>query len=103
MIIFNTTFHVHSESIKPFLVWIRGTYVPKAVESNLITHPKLMLIMAGEEGSLDRNYSLQFQVENEDILEKWYKETGVMLLNEMKIKFDQKVAGFSTLMKVLEI
>lgn len=103
MYIFNTTYHAANSQIEPFLEWIKNEYIKHATESKELSHPQLALIMAKEDGSDGNNYSLQFRVESIDVLESWYKETGVALLNEMHLKFGHDVSGFSTIMKIIEL
>jgi hypothetical protein len=49
------------------------------------------------------SFSLQFTVENVDVLEKWYHKQGAQLLHELETTFGQKVVGFTTIMTVMDI
>lgn len=102
MIIYNTTYHIHSQSDTEFIDWIKSRYIPIAIESGLLASPQLALIMSDKKDE-GLSYSLQFKVESMDILEKWYKETGLGLVKELETKFSNHIAGFSTLMSLIDI
>lgn len=103
MIIFNTTYHAHNDSIEQFLKWIKEEYIPTAIECGTLSNPQLALIMAQENNSEGRSYSLQFQVASIDELEKWYSHVGERLLQVMHTRFGSNVAGFSTIMSVIDL
>ncbi|MDD2961435.1 MAG: DUF4286 family protein [Muribaculaceae bacterium] len=103
MIIYNTTFHVHPAKEDEFISWIKEYFIPKAIDNNTLTEPQLALIMARQEGDEGNSYSLQFKVESIDILNSWYKGDGTPLINEIGAKFGQHIAGFTTIMNVVEL
>lgn len=102
MYIFNTTYHAHNSCADKFIQWLRDTYIPKALDSCLLIEPQLSLIMATQQGDEGSSYSLQFKVSDLNVLEKWYGETGTFLIKEMQQEFSQNVAGFSTIMEIMD-
>ncbi|MEG0560489.1 MAG: DUF4286 family protein [Muribaculaceae bacterium] len=103
MIVFNTTYHAHNDSVEQFLKWIREEYIPVAITSEALKNPRLTLIMAHEDGDNGHSYSLQFDVSTVDELEKWYSETGAHLLSDMTSRFANNVVGFTTIMNILDL
>ena len=103
MFIYNTTFHVSSGDKDEFISWLKAVYVPEAVSAKVLRNPRLSLIMAHAENDDGISYSLQFEVDTIDALEKWYKEEGTKLLAKFGEKFQQRVLGFSTIMHCIDL
>lgn len=101
MIIYNTTFSVDPSVVNEFVEWIRGTYLPKALEGDRLTSPQLMRIMAQQEGGVA--YALQLQAPSLGDLQRWYQSTGKDLTALMTSHFGQRIVGFSTMMEKIEI
>ena len=103
MIIYNTTFHVADSVEKEFLAWMKGFYITEAVKGKSLKEPQLSLIMARQQGDNGNSYSLQFKSESVDVLERWYGTAGAELIKAMENKFGQNVAGFSTIMTLVDL
>ena len=103
MIIYNTTYHVHNSVDAQFREFIKTGFVPRAIESGVLSSPRLALIMARQEGDEGLSYSLQFNAATLDELQEWYHTTGTELLDEITRRFNTSVMGFSTLMSDIEI
>ena len=58
IMILNTTYLVGNEIEQRFLNWLRSTYVPEALETNLVFDARLMKVLTSEEEGV--SYSLQF-------------------------------------------
>jgi hypothetical protein len=101
MIIFNTTFCADTSEEENCLHWIRQHYIPRAITSGDMHSPLLSKIMSDHTEGV--NYSLQLHVADMQILEKWYEHTGDKLHTDLCKKFGEKVVGFSTLLKKIEI
>lgn len=102
MVVYNTTYHVADSHEREFIEWIRSCFIPRAVECGTLVRPQLALVMGREEGSDGNSYSLQFHVQSVDALEVWYRRTGAALVSELERQFGSHVAGFSTLMTVID-
>lgn len=102
MIIFNTTYHTEHLVSDECLNFFKNEYIPKALESGLLTSPALskVHISHGESGI---TYALQFKVEDLQKLEQWVDETGEGLKADLLRKFGNQVAGFSTLLEEVEL
>lgn len=103
MIIFNTTFHVDDSLKNKFLDFIKNSYVPKALTDNILKEPRLSEILSQEEHPEGTNYALQFLVSDVETLNIWYKSTGLELNKDLAATFGQKVAGFSTVMRMCDL
>ncbi len=102
MIVFNTTYNVTNDKAVPFIKWLRTRYIPFATESGELKEARLAHLMVTNEDK-SNSFSLQFIVENVDVLEKWYHKYGATLVHEMESTFGQKVVGFTTIMTVMDI
>ena len=103
MIIYNTTYHAITSVEDRFIEWLRTEYIPRAMASGELSLPQLTSIMTDERDAEGKSYALQFHAPSVDILEIWYRRTGVGLLAEMRGLFKDDVVGFSTLMEKLEL
>lgn len=102
MIVYNTTYNASNDKAVAFIKWLRTGYIPRAVESGELKEPRLAHLMVENDGK-SNSFSLQFTVENVDVLEKWYHKCGAALLREMECTFAGKVVGFTTIMTVMDI
>lgn len=102
MIVYNTTYHAHNSVAEKFLVWLKDTYIPRALCDGRLIEPRLTTVMNAEESD-GINYSLQFRSESVEVLRNWYEETGDDLVVELSKIFGQKVAGFSTLLEEIDL
>ena len=103
MIIYNTTFHAATTVEQEFLAWMKGFYIPEALKGGILKDPQFSLIMARQEGDNGNSYSLQFKAGSVSDLERWYGAAGAELVEAMGKKFGQNVAGFSTIMSVIDL
>ena len=102
MIVYNTTYNVSNDTAVAFIKWLRNRYVPFATESGELKEARLSHLMVKTEDNCN-SFSLQFTVENVDVLEKWYQKCGAELLHEMETTFGQKVVGFTTIMTIMDL
>jgi hypothetical protein len=100
MIIYNITFHIEEQIVNEYLDFLKKEYIPAATKSRALEHPRLCKVLA-QTGDACLSYSLQFQVENADILNNWQQHTS----NELQVgiiqRFADKVLGFTTLLEVV--
>ena len=71
MIIYNPTYNVSNDKAVAFIKWLRSRYIPLATESNELKEARLAHLMVTNEDKTN-SFSLQFTVENVDVLEKNY-------------------------------
>ncbi len=102
MLVYNTTYHADKTRKEEFVNWLRNEYIPQALQRDELSETKLCRVLAEDEND-GMSISLQFHVHDLDTLSRWYEACGESLLNEMRRKFGNQVAGFSTLLEVLDI
>jgi len=102
MLIFNTTFHLEKTVSADCLTFFKQEYIPRALESKLVSNPVLMQVHANH-GESGVSYALQFKVESIKNLEEWIINTGEGLQKELVARFGDKVASFVTLLEEVDI
>lgn len=102
MVTINTTFHVDEEIKRDFIDYMKNTYIAEALTDKKLTNARLCRIHAQKvEGGI--SYSIQFTFNTLDDLDRWDKSRGLKLNEELIKKFQDKVAGFSTLLEEIEL
>ena len=100
MIIYNTTFHIEESIQHSFIEYVRQNVIPQATKSGLLTSPRFSRIFdVHEEEGL--SYALEFAAESISILEQWNKTESAAIITPLMEKFENKVAGFSTVMQII--
>lgn len=102
MLIYNTTFHCERDCYNDFLDWLRTQYIPRAGQHGGVKEARLARIM-GQDEAEGMSISLQFTTASIDTLSAWYEQCGALLVEELEKKFQQRVAGFSTIMEHIEL
>lgn len=102
MVTINTTFHVDEEIKHDFIDYMRSIYIAEAITDKKLINARLLRIHAQkvEEGI---SYSVQFAFDNLDDLDNWDKNKGLKLNKGLVERFQDKVAGFSTLLEEIEL
>ena len=102
MVTINTTFHVEDDINFDFVAYMKSTYIKEALNDKLLTNPRLCKIHSQEipEG---HSYSVQFSFKSIDDLESWDKTKGKKLNEELILHFEDKIAGFSTLLEEIDL
>ncbi|MFZ4455892.1 MAG: DUF4286 family protein [Bacteroidales bacterium] len=103
MIIFNTTYCIDSTIHDECLMWLKEELIPIAIHSGEVYLSTLARIYSQEDGDNGVNYSLQFKVENVDVLQEWFETTGDMLHSALTRRFGEQVLTFTTLMEEVEL
>lgn len=102
MLIFNTTLHLEDAIHDECLSFLKNFYIPKAMESGLLSQPSLAKIERQHEES-GVSYAMQFKTEDIDVLNRWAGETGEGLSAELNKRFGTKVGGFVTLLEEVSL
>lgn len=98
MLVYNTTYTMPETDARNFVIWIHQVYIQRANESGMLSAPRLLRILSHKDPDTEC-FSLQFNVESTAILHQWYVKYGQQLNDEMLKVFDQRIAGFSTMME----
>ncbi len=99
MLIYNTTYHLDEKDEKNFIIWIKETYLPQVLEHNSLMNPRFCKVLSHKDEGV--SYSLQWEVDNSEILHQWYREQGNQMAVELTSIFKDRLVGFSTLLEVL--
>jgi len=102
MIVFNTTYCIDKKTVSEALGYLRETYIPSVLISNLFANPRLCRVL-GSSDDEGENYSLQFETESVEALEKWYAERGRTLHGALINRFGEQVTAFATLLQPVDI
>lgn len=102
MVSINTTFHVEDVIHLDFLAYIKQTYIANALLDEYVRSARLCKIHSHkvEEG---HSYSVQFRFDSLDELEMWDKTQGKEHNEKLLLEFDNKIAGFSTLLEEIRL
>lgn len=102
MVTINTTFHVDEDIQHDFIDYMKNRYIAEAVTDKKLAKVRLCKIHA-QRVERGISYSVQFTFNSLDDLDNWDKKKGIKLNKELVKKFEDKVAGFSTLLEEMEI
>ncbi|MBR3951935.1 MAG: DUF4286 family protein [Bacteroidaceae bacterium] len=102
MLIYNTTFHCEKSTYDEFVTWMRTQYIPVAVQHKGVSEPRMARIMTQDENE-GISISVQFCTASLDSLSTWYETCGAKLVEQLEKKFQQRVAGFSTIMQQIDL
>ena len=102
MVTINTTFHVEDKINLVFIDYMKSTYIAETITDKLLTNARMCKVHSQEipEG---HSYSVQFSFDNLDDLENWDKTKGKKLNEDLVKKFQDEIAGFSTLLEEIEL
>ena len=101
MISLNTTFHVDEDIHLRFLEYMIQTYIANAKNDDQILNIRFFKVHSNriEEG---HSYSVQLSFNTLDELENWDQTKGRKLNEDLLKSFDDKIAGFSTLLEEIK-
>jgi hypothetical protein len=105
MIIFNTTYHVEISAVEEFIDYLKREFVPAATADGEMKSPRLTEVLADlPEGEVEgQSLALQFEVTDVDRLDEWYNRVGSDLNDDLVARFDARVIGFTTLLRVIDL
>ncbi|MDR0395053.1 MAG: DUF4286 family protein [Tannerella sp.] len=103
MIIYHTTFHLSDEIYPEGLNYLKAAYIPAATRSGVLHSPKMQRVLNEENEGGGVSLSVQFLVADTKLLEDWMNKEGSRLQQAMMEKFQDQIAGFSTLLEEIEL
>lgn len=86
------------EDARNFVIWVSESMLPKVEEDGALSKPRLLRILSHHDQDTEC-MSLQFEVEDNAALHKWYVRQGASLAEEMKTLFSGRIVGFGTIME----
>ncbi len=101
MLILNTTFLVSDEIQNQWLEWVREQHIPFMLNTKYFIKPQIAKIISND-ATDGTSYSVQFQINNRETLEKWQREfAGKFEQNCYKI-FGNEALFFSTILEIVD-
>ena len=101
MIIYNTTYVMPNGDARDFVIWVHEVLLPAVTTSGDVHHGRLSRILSHKEDDSEC-FSVQLEAESTAHLHRWVAGQGRALNDEMLRLFDGRVAGFGTLLEVID-
>ena len=101
MIIHNTTYVVPNSDARDFVIWVHQVLLPRATASADVQRGRLSRILSHKEDDSEC-FSVQLEAESTAHLHRWVAGQGRSLNDEMLRLFEGRVAGFGTLLEVID-
>ncbi len=100
MILFNTTFHIHTSIDKDFTQWIRENYIPAAKSAGIFTDIEFVHILIPNDPDA-KSYAVQMKAPSKAEAEKWHDNDGSRLKSILTSRYGERFLFFTTYMEIL--
>lgn len=101
MIIYNITANIHDNVHDKWFEWAQNTYIPGLLETGKFSKAKMVKVLVDEEmGGV--TYSLQFETDSKETLEKFYKEDANYFEAQARSLFGEMMLTFKTELEVIK-
>lgn len=101
MYIYNITTNIEGTQEKKWLDWMQQTHVPEMLATGKFSSAKMCKVLVEEEmGGV--TYSVQYMVENLEILEEYHKTDAPILKNKVNAMFAGQFVYFETEMQLID-
>jgi len=101
MYLYNITYNISEEIHEKWLHWMRTIHIHEVINTSHFIGAKLIKVLIEEEmGGV--TYSVQYQVENKDILENYHKNYHALFVEKMNRLFIDNYVNFSTELLIIE-
>ncbi len=101
MYVYNVTTNVEESEEKKWLDWMQQIHIPEMLATGKFISAKMCKVLVKEDmGGV--TYSVQYTVENLEILENYYKTDAVLMKNKANAKFAGKFVYFETEMQLID-
>ncbi|MFC2126933.1 DUF4286 family protein [Bacteroidota bacterium] len=101
MYIYNITTNIEGEQEQKWLDWMQNTHIPEMLATGKFTSAKLCKVLV-EEDMGGVTYSVQYSVENLEILEDYHNEDASILKNKANALFAGKFVYFETELQLVD-
>jgi hypothetical protein len=101
MLILNTTFLVSDEVQNQWLNWVREQHIPFMLNTKYFKKPQIAKVL-GNDTADGTSYSVQFQVNDSETLEKWHSEFAGKYEQSCYQVFGNEALFFSTILEILD-
>lgn len=101
MLIFNTTYKVSLKIKDKWLNWTKESHIPFMLQSGNFTKAQITKIV-GSEDEEGISYSVQFHIDDMDMLMIWHKNNASIFQSNCAAIFGSEVSFFSTVLELID-
>ena len=100
MHLYNVTINIEASVHDTWLQWMRQVHIPDMLATGKFSKARLCKVMVNEEtGGI--TYSVQYETDSKDTLDKYYKEDAARLRKDGLERFQDKFVAFRTELDVI--
>ncbi|HFS67583.1 MAG TPA: DUF4286 family protein [Flavobacteriia bacterium] len=99
MYIYNVTINIDDSVHDAWLEWMKKEHIPQMLKLGKFNNALMSKVVA--QGDSGTTYSVQYQTDSKETLDKYYKEDADLLRNEGFKKFGDKFVAFRTELDVV--
>jgi len=101
MYIYNVTVNIDDSVHDEWLDWMKKEHIPQMLKLDKFSNALMSKVEA--KGDIGTTYSIQYQIDSKETLDKYYKEDADLLRKEGFQKFGDKFVAFRTELNVVSI
>lgn len=101
MILYNVTVNIEKEVENEWLSWMKAEHIPDVLATGAFVDYKFYKILHNPDESTV-NYSVQYFSETMEKLMHYSKHDAPKLQNDVKVKFQEKLVSFRTVLEQVE-
>ncbi len=100
MYLYNVTINIEESIHDTWLQWMQQVHIPDMLATGKFSKARLCMVMVTEEtGGI--TYSVQYETDSKDTLDKYYKEDAARLRKDGLERFRDKFVAFRTELDVI--
>ena len=100
MIIYNVTINIHESVHDQWMTWMQEKHINDVLATGKFTSARMVKVLIEEEmGGV--TYSIQYTTDNQELLQKYYKEDAPRLREEGAALFGDKMLAFRTELELI--
>ena len=99
MYIYNVTVNIDDSVHDQWLDWMKNEHIPQMLSLGKFSNALMSKVMS--QGDSGTTYSIQYQTDSKETLDKYYKEDADLLRQEGFKKFGDKFVAFRTELDVV--
>ncbi|CAH0337561.1 hypothetical protein FVB9288_03330 [Flavobacterium sp. CECT 9288] len=100
MIIYNVTTNIHESVHDQWMIWMQHKHIPEILATGLFSSARLVRVLVEEEmGGV--TYSVQYETESKETLQRYYQEHAPSFREEGARLFGDKMLAFRTELELI--
>ncbi|MBB1193274.1 DUF4286 domain-containing protein [Flavobacterium sp. SOK18b] len=100
MIIYNVTTNIHESVHDQWMIWMQHKHIPEILATGLFSSARLVRVLVEEEmGGV--TYSVQYETESKETLQRYYQEHAPGFREEGARLFGDKMLAFRTELELI--